>query len=254
MPTADKLRWIDALHAAGVREIEVGSFVPARLLPQMADAAEVVRHARHAARPDRDGAGAQPHAAPRPRWRRACTSSRMPVSASAAHSLANVRKTREEMVEEVRAIADAAPRASRRSVKLEAGISTAFGCTLQGEVPEDEVIRLAGAVRRGRRRRIGPVRHRRLCQPGAGAAACSRRLRAELGDKAGAAHLHNTRGLGPGQLPRGLRGGRAHLRRLARRPRRLPLRARRVRQRGHRRPGLHVRGDGRRAPASTSTS
>ena len=45
MPTADKLRWIDALYAAGVREIEVASFVPARLLPQMADAAEVVRHA-----------------------------------------------------------------------------------------------------------------------------------------------------------------------------------------------------------------
>jgi hydroxymethylglutaryl-CoA lyase len=43
MPTADKLRWIDALHAAGLREIEVGSFVPARLLPQMADVAEVVR-------------------------------------------------------------------------------------------------------------------------------------------------------------------------------------------------------------------
>ncbi|MGE8635723.1 MAG: hydroxymethylglutaryl-CoA lyase, partial [Achromobacter piechaudii] len=40
MPTEDKLRWIDALVAAGVREIEVASFVPARLLPQMADAAE----------------------------------------------------------------------------------------------------------------------------------------------------------------------------------------------------------------------
>ena len=45
MPTADKLRWIDALVAAGLREIEVGSFVPARLLPQMADVAGVVRHA-----------------------------------------------------------------------------------------------------------------------------------------------------------------------------------------------------------------
>ena len=45
MPTADKLRWIGALHAAGLREIEVASFVPAKLLPQMADAAEVVRHA-----------------------------------------------------------------------------------------------------------------------------------------------------------------------------------------------------------------
>ena len=45
MPTADKLRWISALHAAGLREIEVCSFVPATLLPQMADAAEVVAHA-----------------------------------------------------------------------------------------------------------------------------------------------------------------------------------------------------------------
>ena len=48
MPTADKLRWIDALAAAGLREIEVASFVPAQLLPQMADAAQVVQHAlRH---------------------------------------------------------------------------------------------------------------------------------------------------------------------------------------------------------------
>src|SRR5262245_15048089 len=45
MPTAAKFEWIDALHAAGVREIEVASFVPAKLLPQMADAADVVRHA-----------------------------------------------------------------------------------------------------------------------------------------------------------------------------------------------------------------
>src|SRR5438270_5268611 len=45
MATADKLRWIDALHAAGLSEIEVCSFVPAKLMPQMADAAAVVKHA-----------------------------------------------------------------------------------------------------------------------------------------------------------------------------------------------------------------
>ena len=39
MPTAHKLAWITALHDAGLREIEVCSFVPAKLLPQMADAA-----------------------------------------------------------------------------------------------------------------------------------------------------------------------------------------------------------------------
>jgi hydroxymethylglutaryl-CoA lyase len=193
MPTADKLRWIDALHAAGVREIEVASFVPARLLPQMADAAEVVRHAVTlpgltvmALVPNRKGAEAALAAG--------VHKLTMPVSASAAHSLANVRKTREEMVDEVRAIA-ALRREIAPHVKLEAGISTAFGCTLQGAVPEDEVIRLAvqcvaaGADEAGLSDTVGyanPAQVRRLF----------RRLRAELGDKAGAAHMHNTRGLG----------------------------------------------------------
>ncbi len=193
MPTADKLRWIDALHAAGVREIEVASFVPARLLPQMADAAEVVRHAIAlpgltvmALVPNRRGAQAALEAG--------VHKLTVPVSASAAHSLANVRKTREAMVEELRAIAelrrDVAPH-----VGLEAGISTAFGCTLQGDVPEDEVIWLAaqcvraGADEAGLSDTVGhanPAQVRRLF----------RRLRAELGDHAGAAHMHNTRGLG----------------------------------------------------------
>ena len=193
MPTAYKLRWIDALHAAGLREIEVASFVPARLLPQMADAAEVVRHALTlpgltvmALVPNRLGAEAALAAG--------VHKLTVPVSASAAHSLANVRKTREEMVDEVRAIADLR-RDIAPHVGLEAGISTAFGCTLQGDVPEDDVIRLAvqciaaGADESGLSDTVGyanPTQVRRLFK----------RLRAEIGDKAGAAHMHNTRGLG----------------------------------------------------------
>ena len=193
MPTAYKLRWIDALHAAGLREIEVASFVPARLLPQMADAAEVVRHALTlpgltvmALVPNRLGAEAALAAG--------VHKLTVPVSASAAHSLANVRKTREEMVDEVRAIADLR-RDIAPHVGLEAGISTAFGCTLQGDVPEDDVIRLAaqciaaGADESGLSDTVGyanPAQVRRLF----------RRLRTEIGDRAGAAHMHNTRGLG----------------------------------------------------------
>lgn len=193
MPTEAKCRWIDALVAAGLREIEVASFVPARLLPQMADAAEVVRHAlTHpgltvmALVPNLRGAQAALAAG--------VHKLTLPVSASRAHSLANVRKTPEDMVEEVRAIArlrdDIAP-----GVKLEAGISTAFGCTLQGEVAEDDVIRLAvqciaaGADESGLSDTVGyanPAQVRRRF----------RRLRQELGEHAGAAHLHNTRGLG----------------------------------------------------------
>ena len=193
MPTADKLRWISALHAAGLREIEVGSFVPARLLPQLADTAEVVAHALTlpgltvlALVPNLRGAQAALAAG--------VHKITVPVSASPAHSMANVRKSPQAMVEEVRLI-DAMRRRLAPQVGLEAAISTAFGCTLQGAVPEDEVIRLAvqcaesGADDVGLSDTTGyanPAQVRRLFM----------RLRAEIGDKAGAAHMHNTRGLG----------------------------------------------------------
>ncbi|MFN7856212.1 MAG: hydroxymethylglutaryl-CoA lyase [Acidovorax sp.] len=193
MPTADKLRWIDALAAAGLREIEVGSFVPARLLPQMADAADVVRHAlTHpgitvmALAPNLRGAEAAIAAG--------VHKVTLPVSASPAHSLANVRKSPEAMLDEVRAVV-ALRDSQAPAVRVEVGLSTAFGCTLQGPVPEDDVIRLAVACAAAGVDEVGlsdttgmanPAQVRRLFT----------RLRAELATKAGAAHMHNTRGLG----------------------------------------------------------
>jgi hydroxymethylglutaryl-CoA lyase len=191
MPTAAKKTWLGALHAAGLREIEVASFVPAKLLPQMADAAEVVAFARTlpaltvmALVPNVRGAEAALAAG--------AHKLTIPLSASAAHSLANVRKTREEMVEEVRRIV-ALKNERAPHVHVEANISTAFGCTIQGEVAEDDVVRLAaqaiGADESGLSDTTGmanPAQVRRLF----------RRLFAEIGDRAGAAHMHNTRGLG----------------------------------------------------------
>ena len=197
MSTADKCRWIDALVAAGLREIEVASFVPARLLPQMADAAEVARHAlTHAANHPRLTIMAL---VPNARGAEAAFAAgvhkiTLPVSASEAHSLANVRKTRAQMLDELRAVA-ALRRGTAPGVALEVGLSTAFGCTLQGAVSEDDVIRLAvdcvaaGVDEVGLSDTTGmanPAQVRRLFS----------RLRAELGERAGAAHLHNTRGLG----------------------------------------------------------
>src|SRR5437868_12550985 len=46
LPTAKKIEWIRDAHAAGMREIEVGSFVPAKLLPQLADTAQVLAYAK----------------------------------------------------------------------------------------------------------------------------------------------------------------------------------------------------------------
>ena len=193
MATADKLAWLDALVAAGLQELEVGSFVHAQLLPQMADTAEVVRHAlTHpgltvmALVPNLRGAEAA--------LRAGVHKLTIPVSASAAHSMANVRKTREQMVAEVRAIV-ALKNEQAPHVKVEAGISTAFGCTLQGAVSEDDVVWLAEAVVQAGADETGlsdttgmanPAQVRRLFQ----------RVRAAVGEHTGAAHMHNTRGLG----------------------------------------------------------
>lgn len=193
MRTADKLRWISALHAAGLREIEVGSFVPAHLLPQMADVAALVAHGLTlpgltvmALVPNLRGAQAAIEAG--------IHKITIPVSASAAHSLANVRKTREDMLEEVGRIValrnDVAPK-----VQVEVGMSTAFGCTLQGAVAEDDVVWLAGALAQAGVDEVGlsdttgyanPAQVRRLFT----------RVRGEIGEKTGSAHMHNTRGLG----------------------------------------------------------
>jgi len=193
MPTAAKKRWIDALAEAGLREIEVGSFVPAKLLPQLADTAEIVGHAlRHpgvtvmALVPNLRGAQAAFDAG--------VHKITLPVSASMAHSLANVRKSPSQMIDELRSVV--ALRNERApQVRIEIGISTAFGCTLQGRVAEDDVIRLAlqaaeaGVDEAGLSDTTGhanPAQVRHLFT----------RLRSELGARAGAAHMHNTRGLG----------------------------------------------------------
>jgi len=193
VPTMDKLEWLRAAHAAGVREIEVGSFVPARLLPQLADTAELVAAARELAGlvtsvlvPNRKGAQAAIDSG--------ADAMLLPLSASHAHSLANLRKTPDEVVAEIariRALRDAS--ASR--CLLEVGISTAFGCTIQGRVDESEVLRLvqavldAGADRVGLADTVGyadPLQVTRLFE----------RCLAVAGDRLACGHFHDTRGLG----------------------------------------------------------
>jgi len=195
MPTAIKIRWIAALAAAGLREIEVGSFVPPKLLPQMADVEEVVRAAKMlpgvsilALAPNFKGAERAVAAG--------VTTISMPVSASREHSMANLRMTPEEAVEEVRKVGrfcDSLP--SDRKVGLEVGISTAFGCSLQGNVPEDWVIQLAVMLAEAGAESVGLSDTAGYANP-AQVKRMFTQLRSELGDRAGAAHFHNTMGLG----------------------------------------------------------
>ncbi len=193
MPTHHKLAWIDALYDAGVREIEVGSFVPARLLPQMADVAQVVEHAL--TRPGLTVMALVPNLrGAQSAFATGVHKVTLPVSASQAHSMANVRKTREQMVEEVKSIVslrnEMAP-----DTRIEAGLSTAFGCTLQGLVPDEDVVWLAAALAEAGVDEVGLSDTTGMGNP-AQVTRLFNKVRTEIGELTGAGHFHNTRGLG----------------------------------------------------------
>jgi hydroxymethylglutaryl-CoA lyase len=193
MPTASKHRWIAALAQAGLREIEVGSFVSPRALPQMADCAQVVAQALTI--PDLRVVALVPSL----KYAQLAFAAgvhvvTVPVSVSEAHSLSNIRKTHPQIIADVRAIVEL--RNERYpSVQVDAGLSTAFGCTIAGPVPEDDTMRMAvtmaecGVDMVNLADTVGyanPAQVRRLFT----------RLRQALGAKSGGAHLHNTRGQG----------------------------------------------------------
>ncbi len=193
MSTEGKRLWLNALYEAGLKEIEVCSFVPASLLPQMADAPEITRYAKSLKK------GMVLALAPNLKGAQLAIQSgvdkvTIPVSASEAHSLANVKKTRPEMISEVKKIIEYKNQTSS-NVLIEVGISTAFGCTLQGSVSESDVISLAFELANIGVDEVGLSDTAGYANP-AQVKRLFKQLRQEVGEKAGAAHMHNTRGLG----------------------------------------------------------
>ncbi|MEJ8814224.1 hydroxymethylglutaryl-CoA lyase [Variovorax ureilyticus] len=193
VPTAAKLEWIRDAYAAGQREMEVGSFVPARLLPQLADTAELVAFAKTL--PGLKTSVLVPNLKGAERAME-CQADLMllPLSASHAHSLANLHKTPDQVIEEIARIRDARDACGSRTC-IEVGISTAFGCTLQGRVEPSEVARLvkaaidAGAEAVSLADTVGyadPAMVRSLFEA----------VLPIAGDKLNCGHFHDTRGLG----------------------------------------------------------
>ena len=203
MPLGAKQAWIAAEAAAGVREIEVGSFVPPALLPQLADTAEVVAFAKTlpglrvvALVPNAKGAARAAEAG--------VHAMSIPFSMSETHSLKNVRKSHAEMIAE---IAEVARIAREAGIGFAVGLATAFGCTIEGAVSEDTVVRLAEAAIAAGAEELSlsdttgyadPAKVRRLV----------RKVKAAVGhDKLTTLHLHNTRGLGLANALAGLEEG-----------------------------------------------
>ncbi|WP_411566524.1 hydroxymethylglutaryl-CoA lyase [Pseudomonas orientalis] len=193
MPTSAKRQWIDAAYAAGVRYMEVASFVPAKLLPQMADAKEVVAHALSF--PDLVVTVLAPNL-------RGCRDALesgahriiAPVSVSAAHSLANVRRTPLEMVQELARMCQLRTESGLHTVQVIAGMSVAFGCTRQGDVPLSDLCALTGHVLQAGCDLVSLGDTTGYANPGQ-VATTLQAVRAIAGDKLRAAHFHDTRGL-----------------------------------------------------------
>jgi hydroxymethylglutaryl-CoA lyase len=196
MPTAAKQAWIKAEAEAGVREIEVGSFVPAKLLPQLADTADVVKYARTLPGlqvavlvPNLKGAenaiAAGAHKIT------------LPLSVSETHSLKNLRKTHDQVLDEVRgitALIKALPAAQRPH--FEGSLSTAFGCTIEGVVPEKKVVEMAEKLIAAGCDDVGLADTTGYANP-TQVKSLSKAIWAVVGrDKLTGIHLHNTRGLG----------------------------------------------------------
>ena len=196
MPLEAKKAWVAAEAAAGVREIEVGSFVPAKLLPQLADTAELVKFAKTIPGlqvavlvPNAKGAEAALAAG--------ADKLTLPLSVSETHSLANLRRTHAQVIEEAGRIAEmirALPEGQRPH--FEGSLSTVFGCTLEGAIPDAQIARLAESLMTAGCDEVGLSDTTGFADP-----AAVKRLvtlvQSVVGrDALTGIHLHNTRGLG----------------------------------------------------------
>jgi len=195
MPTENKIAWIEAEAAAGVSEIEVTSYVPAKLIPQFADAEEVTRRALTVA--GLTVAALIPNSKGAERGLALGVHKlNFVMSVSRTHNLKNVRREREESVADFRRIVEMVrAQPEGRRPKVVGGLSTALGCSYEGRVPVADVVRYAVQLAEAGADEIvvadtvgyaDPVQVRTVLKA----------VIAELGALPIAAHFHDTRGTG----------------------------------------------------------
>ena len=141
--TADKIRFIDELVAAGIRHIEITSFVSPKWIPQLADGGEVARGVKRpegvhmsALVPNRRGLDGALAAGMR--------EVAVFLSASETHNKKNVNKT---IAETLDAFAEVVPPALAAGLRVRAYVSTVFGCPYEGEVDPARVVDLVDRLR-----------------------------------------------------------------------------------------------------------
>jgi hydroxymethylglutaryl-CoA lyase len=204
IPTAEKVRLIDLLSGSGLRRVEATSLVRPDVIPQLADAEEVL-----AAVQRRDGVsfsvlipnerGLERALAQRDRF----DEINVFVSASETHNRKNVNRSIEESLAGLERTLSAAGEAGLR---CEGVISTSFGCPYEGEVPPERVFEIAERLAAAGCAEIGFGDTTGMANPrqvGEFFAAARERLAGvEL-----TAHFHNTRGQGLANLLAALEQG-----------------------------------------------
>jgi len=205
MSTDDKVAWIAAIAAAGVREIEVGSFVPPRVIPQLADTPEIVARVLatvpglivQALAPNLRGVQNAYHAG--------VHKIAIPVSVSEGHSRANLNRSPAESIEMMRQIMDWL-HAQPRKVPVVAGASTAFGCSIDGVVPTAKTVALCQGLADAGVDEIMLADTVGYAHP-AQVREVVRATRAAIGPVLYGLHLHDTCGLGIANALAGLEDG-----------------------------------------------
>ena len=206
MPTENKIAWIEAEAAAGVSEIEVTSYVPAKLIPQFADAEEVTRRALAVA--GLTVAALIPNSKGAERGLALGVHKlNFVMSVSRTHNLKNVRREREESVADFRRIVEMVrAQPEGRRPKVVGGLSTALGCSYEGRVPVADVVKYAVQLAEAGADEIvvadtvgyaDPVQVRTVLKA----------VMAELGALPIAAHFHDTRGTGLANISAALECG-----------------------------------------------
>lgn len=189
--TDRKVQLIDAIFASGIRSIEATSFVSPSAVPQMSDAAEVLKAIR---RPEGSVVSAL---APNVRGAHGAIRAGADelvafVSASTTHNHKNLNRSVADSLSNIEEVAELA---SQQGVALRAAIATAFGCPFEGNVDVKSVVGIAQAFARLGIQHVTLADTTGMATPAIVRAVCAR-VRSAIPEARLSLHFHNTRGLG----------------------------------------------------------
>jgi hydroxymethylglutaryl-CoA lyase len=202
LTVGQKVELIERSILAGAKIIEIGSFVHPKAVPQMADTDEVAKRVKRT-----DGVQYRALIMNLRGLERAeavgIKKTKLTVSASRAHSLANMNRTPEDVV---RGFGQFADYAAKHNIELSGGIATSFGCPFEGRVPLEEVLAVVANFRKIGVTELSISDTTGMANPKQ-VYEYSLQLKKLFPDMSWILHFHNTRGMGLANVVAGMLAG-----------------------------------------------